>query len=298
MNEDRSTHVRCWRAALGPLGAGMGTASAVPAGLWRTELPRLEALGYRAAWPNEGVGGRDALAESAVMLAANNEMVIGTGIANIWMRLATTMQAGGRALAEAYPDRFVLGLGVSVAAAVEPVTGQGFDKPAQRMREYLQRMLEAEDEVAVPRLIAAMGPRMLEVAAEDADGAIPSAMPVTHTAYARSVLGPDKLLVVGVAAYLGEDVAQARAEAKSSGLFQIPGSPYVENYRRLGYDLTAGPTDQLVTDAFAIGGPTDIASRVIAHLEAGADHVIVQVTAPGVKEMVTGLTQIASEFPT
>jgi probable F420-dependent oxidoreductase len=209
------------------------------------------------------------------------------------------MQAGGRALAEAYPDRFVLGLGVSVAAVVAPVTGQGFDKPAQRMREYLQRMREAEDdEVAVPRLIAAMGPRMLEVAAEEADGAFPSAMPVSHTAYARSALGPDKLLVVGVAAYLGEDVTKSRAEAKASGLFQIPGSPYVENYRRLGYDLTEGPTDQLVTDAFAIGGPVEIADRLSAHLAAGADHVVVQVSAPGVKEMVIGLTQIAPELPT
>lgn len=291
------TPIQRWRATLGSIGAAMGTAGPVPAALWRRELPRLEALGYRAAWPNEGVGGRDALAEAAVMLSASSQIVVGTAIANIWMRQPTTMLAGARALAEAYPDRFVLGLGVSTAAAVEPIISHGFSNPAQRMREYVQAMGSGvEDKVVAPRLIAAMGPRMLEIAAEDADGALPSAMPVAHTAQARSILGPEKLLVVGVGAYLGEDKAQGRAKAKTSGLFQIPGSPYVENYRRLGYDLTTGPTDELVTEAFAIGGPEDIASRVNEHLEAGADHVMIQVFAPGIDEMVAGLAQIAAHL--
>jgi probable F420-dependent oxidoreductase len=229
MTEERRPTIERIRQRLGPVGAGVATGGPVPAATWRTQLPRIEALGYRAAWPNEGLGGRNAFAQVGVMLSATDALVVGTGIATIWARHPATMHAGGRTIADAFPDRFVLGVGVSGPAMVEPLTGQPFGRPIERMRGYLEQM-DVEAGAAPPtfaRIVAALGPRMLELARDHADGALPHAMPVAHTAHARTVLGPDKLLVVGVGAYLDEagDVDRARATARGSGLFQIPVRP-------------------------------------------------------------------------
>ncbi len=291
------------REALGPVGAGVATGTAVSAATWRAQLARIQALGYRGAWPNEGIGGgRNAFAQLGVMLAATDTLVVGTGIANIWARHPATMQAGASTIADAYPGRLVLGVGVSHAPLVEPVTGQPFGRPIAKMRTYLEQMdAEAGDQPATfPRLVAALGPRMLEVARDHADGAVPAAMPVAHTARARQVLGKDKLLVVGVGAYLDadDDIDRARSVARSSTLFKLPGSPYLANYLRLGYtdaDLTDGPSDRIVDAVFALGGPKEIAARVREHLDAGADHVMVQIMAGDVEATVDGLERLAPE---
>jgi probable F420-dependent oxidoreductase len=196
-----STVVREARRALGPVGVFLPvpTTSAPPVDLQRDAVRRLERAGYRAAWTNETVGGKDALVQLAVLMAATERMVFGTGIANIWARSPQTAHGASALLAQAYPGRFVLGLGVGYPQQAASV-GREFGSPVATMRDYLDRMgaptqLPAPD-VAYPRIIGANGPKMLALAGEITDGALPAMQPPDFTAQARQVLGPDKLLVV------------------------------------------------------------------------------------------------------
>jgi probable F420-dependent oxidoreductase len=196
-----STIVEAARRALGPVGAFLPvpTASAPPIDQQRDAVRRLERVGYRAAWTNETVGGKDALVQLAVLLAATERMVFGTGIANIWARSPQTAHGAAALLAQAYPDRFVLGLGVGYPQQAASVDRE-FGRPLATMRDYLDRMgaatqLPAPD-VAYPRIIGANGPKMLALAGEITDGALPAGQPPDFTAEARRLLGPDKLLVI------------------------------------------------------------------------------------------------------
>ena len=196
-----STVVREARRALGLVGVFLPvpTTSAPPVDLQRDAVRRLERAGYRAAWTNETVGGKDALVQLAVLMAATERMVFGTGIANIWARSPQTAHGASALLAQAYPGRFVLGLGVGYPQQAASV-GREFGPPVATMRDYLDRMgaptqLPAPD-VAYPRIIGANGPKMLALAGEITDGALPAMQPPDFTAQARQVLGPDKLLVV------------------------------------------------------------------------------------------------------
>ena len=196
-----SSVVEAARRALGPVGAFLPvpTTSAPPIDLQRDGVRRLEGAGYRAAWTNETVGGKDALVQLAVLLAATERMTFGTGIANIWARSAPTAHGAATVLAQAYPDRFVLGLGVGYPEQAASVDRE-FGRPLATMRAYLDRMgaptqLPAAD-VAYPRIIGANGPKMLALAGEIANGAMPAGRPPEFTAEARQVLGPDKLLVI------------------------------------------------------------------------------------------------------
>lgn len=158
---------------------------------------RLEQVGYRATWTNEVIG-KDALVQLAVLLAATEQMVFGTAIANIWARPAQTMHAAATQLAEAYPGRLVLGLGVGYAQQAESVRAD-FGRPLSTMRDYLQRMPTTtgpEAPGSYLRLLGANGPKMLALAGDLTDGAIPAMVPPGDTARARDVLGADRLLVV------------------------------------------------------------------------------------------------------
>jgi alkanesulfonate monooxygenase SsuD/methylene tetrahydromethanopterin reductase-like flavin-dependent oxidoreductase (luciferase family) len=136
-----STMVEEARRALGPVGAFLPvpTTSAPPVGLQRDAVRRLERAGYRAAWTNETVGGKDALVQLAVLMAATERMVFGTGVANIWARSPQTAHGASALLAQAYPGRFVLGLGVGHAQQAASV-GREFGSPLATMRGYLDRM--------------------------------------------------------------------------------------------------------------------------------------------------------------
>ncbi|WP_327179425.1 LLM class flavin-dependent oxidoreductase [Streptomyces sp. NBC_01335] len=223
------------------------------------------------------------------------------GIANIWARQAPTTQAGAETLAAAYPGRLALGLGVSARVLVE-AHGLTYGKPVDEMTAYLDRMDAAQGQafdVPFPRLLAALGPKMLEVAAARADGAYPHSMPVEHTARARAVLGQDKLLVVGVGVFLDEDRSRARSGARQGSLFRIPGSPYVASMRRLGFpadELGAKPSDRVIDAMFACGDEQVVAARVREHLDAGADHVVVQPMGAGLGTLVGHLERIAGEL--
>lgn len=190
------------RNALGPLGVCLPVSftSNPPANSLRDAVGRLEAAGYRATWTNEVIG-KDALVQLAVLLSASEHMVFGTCIANIWARPAQTMHAAAAQLAQAYPGRFVLGLGVGYPEQAASV-GREFGSPLATMRDYVNRMDSPTSPPApdarYPRIIAANGPKMLALAGDIADGALPAMQPPQSTERARRSLGPDNLLVVGM----------------------------------------------------------------------------------------------------
>jgi probable F420-dependent oxidoreductase len=229
------------------------------------------------------IGGKEAFAHQSVLLNATEQIVTGTGIANIWARHPATMQAGAATLGAAFPGRFVLGIGVSHAPIVER-SGQTYDRPFTRMVEYLNGMDRVTGdvpvtEIPVPRVLAALGPKMLALARDRADGAHPYFVPVEHTPVARQILGPDRLLIPEQAVVLSTDAEQARSVARSHTTTYLRLPNYVNNLRRLGYsdeDLAGAGSDRLVDAIVAWGDEEQIANRVRAHLQAGADHVLLQ----------------------
>jgi probable F420-dependent oxidoreductase len=249
----------------------------------RAAARRIEALGYGSLWAGEVMGGKEAFSHQGVLLTATERMVTGTGIANVWARHPATMQAGAATLGAAYPGRFILGIGVSHASIVER-SGQTYDPPLARMVEYLDGMDRVVGdvpvvEVPVPRVLAALGPKMLALARDRADGAHPYFVPVQHTRAARRILGPDRLLIPEQAVVLSTDAEQARriARGHTTSYLRLPN--YVNNLRRLGYgdeDLEGAGSDRLVDAIVAWGDEEQIAGRVKEHLEGGADHVLLQ----------------------
>jgi probable F420-dependent oxidoreductase len=252
----------------------------------RDIVAELEALGYGAIWVGEAAY-REPLANAAVLLSATSRMVVATGIANIWVRDPFATLAAQLTLAEAYPERFLLGLGVSHTRMVEGKRGHHYRKPFTAMRTYLDAM----DRLAAsyravgpvtppPRVLAALGPKMLALAAERAQGAHPYLVPPEHTAKAREQLGHDRWLLPEQGVVLETNPTNARAIARRH-LAPYLGLPnYTNNLRRLGFtddDLAAGGSDRLVDALFAWGDVAQVARRVQDHIDAGADHVCIQV---------------------
>jgi len=237
-----------------------------------------------AIWLPEAVG-RDPLVHAALLLGATRRMTAATGIATIYGRDAMTMAAGWKTVSEAFPGRFVLGLGVSHQPMVEGVREQAYGPPLATMRSYLDRMDAAMFVAAEPpepprRVLAALGPKMLALAAERADGAHPYFVPVEHTARAREILGSGPLLAPEQHVVLETDPAEARRIAREHMAIYLGLPNYVNNLRRFGFtddDLADGGSDPLVDAIVAWGDVDAIRARVQAHHDAGADHVAVQV---------------------
>ena len=272
---DEIGSVTAARVALGAVGMQLpGSFGGGPAiERQRDAVVRLERAGYRAAWTNEVVG-KDALVQLGVLLAATRRMVFGTAVANVWVRPSATLGAAAGVLSQAYPGRFVLGLGGGYPEQAASV-GREFGSPVAVMRDYLAGMdgVSTTPSVAYPRLVAANGPRMLALAGEVADGALPAGLPAAFTAEARRALGPDKLLVVGLTVSVGGDGARARAAA--SALLGM--AWFRRSLIRLGYTErdVSEVSDRLVDDLVAHGDPAAITTAVRAHHDAGADHVVV-----------------------
>ncbi|OBI35490.1 TIGR03620 family F420-dependent LLM class oxidoreductase [Mycobacterium colombiense] len=277
------------REALGPIGACLPVSftSAPPADLLREAARRLEDVGYGAVWTNEVIG-KDALVQLAVLLAATDRMTFGTCIANVWARPAQTMHAAGAQLAQAYPGRLALGLGVGYPQQAASV-GREFGSPLATMRDYLEAMdgptWPPAPEAPYPRIVAANGPKMLALAGEKADGAFPAGLPPEFTAQAREALGPDKLLVVGLS--MARDIQAAR-EAVSARL-GVPS--HASRLVELGYSArdVDEMSDRLINALVAHGDPANIAAKVGEHLAAGANHVVLLPPIGG--EFETGICQ-------
>lgn len=247
----------------------------------------IEVMGYGSLFLPE-IGFKDALIESAAFLQATERLVIGSGIANIHARIPETAEGAGRTLTALHPGRFVLGLGVSHGPLVKRF-GVAYDKPLAIMRNYLSRMA-ALPEVIEPgsgrptRLLAALGPKMIELSGTDADGAHPYLTTPEHTATAREILGPDKWVIPEQGVVVGEDDAEQMRRAHL--YLQIySGLPnYRNSWKRLGYDesdFVPGGSERLARGVVGMGSVEQVAASVTAHLDAGADHVLVQVLGDG-----------------
>jgi probable F420-dependent oxidoreductase len=275
--------------AIGKVGAWSFTVQQHGAGGGRVFVEEIERLGYGALWFPESVGSKDVFAQAGILLTAGSRIPLCTGIANIWARDPLAMANGAKALAEAYPGRFILGVGVSHAPSVA-ARGGAYERPLARMRAYLDAMDAArydgpEPEHPAPRLLAALGPGMLELAAERAAGAHTYFVPVEHTRVARERLGPGPVLAVEMTTVLDVDPVAARSVARGFAGHYLELPNYADNLRRLGWgegDVASAGSDALIDAVIPWGGVEAVAERVRHHLEAGADHVAVQVisTAP------------------
>ena len=272
-------------ARLGPVGvwsADPERMTAADAGRFANEV---ETLGFKTLWIQESLGSKEVFAHAGILLAATKTLVIATGIANIWARDPVAMANGAKTLAEAYPDRFLLGLGVSHKPSVA-IRGGRYRKPLEHMRAYLDAMDRSpyvgpdRDGPPAPRVLAALGPRMLRLAAERSLGAHPYFVPVEHTAVARAALGPVPLLAVEQAAVVGMDREKVLAATRRHTKYYLALENYSNNLRRLGWseaDLVDAGSQKLMDAIVVSGDEVAIAGRVTAHHAAGADHVCLQV---------------------
>lgn len=268
---------------LGRVGAWLGALGWAPAAVEREVAAEVEELGYGTLWYSEAHNSKESLTHGALLLAATRRMVIASGIANIWVRDPMAMTAGANALAEAFPGRFLLGLGVSHPPQLGP-RGHVYGKPVATMRAYLEAMDAAEytgprPDQPLPRLLGALRPAMLELAAAMADGAHPYLVSVEHTRRARAILGSGKLLATELFVLLEDDPAEARSRGREALAWYLTLPNYTDNLRWLGFgdgDFADGGSDALVDALVAWGDEDAIRARVLEHLEAGADHVCIQ----------------------
>jgi probable F420-dependent oxidoreductase len=244
----------------------------------------VEQMGFGAIWIPEAVG-KDPLVHAGLLLSATSRIALATGIASIYARDAMAMKQAQMTLTEAFPDRFLLGLGVSHAPMVEGMRGHTYGKPVTAMRAYLETMETALYLGAAPTatphtVIGALGPNMLTLAAERTQGAHPYNVTPEHTAQAREILGAGKLLAPELAVTLTADPSAARVLGRAHLAVYLGLPNYVNNLRRLGFgdaDFAEGGSDRLVDGIVAWGTADQVAARVREHHDAGADHVCLQV---------------------
>lgn len=261
------------------------TRAAGKIGIWSLELrfgdpslaveaiAELEALGYGAVWIPGGIGG-DIMGDVVRLLDATKHMMIGIGILNIYKHAAADVGKWWHGLSESDRARFMLGLGVSHG----PLIGEDYRKPLGVMESYLDEL----DLAAVPaerRCLAALGPRMLELARRRTAGSHPFLVTPEHTATARATLGPRALLAPEQAVILETDPDKARKMGREALVHYLHLPNYLNSWRRLGFseEDIAKVTDRLVDGLFAWGTPEQIAVRAREHLAAGADQVCLQV---------------------
>ena len=248
---------------------------------------RVEAWGYSALWLPESRG-RNVLVHSSWLLANTTNLIVAPGIANIYARDAMAMANGQKALAEQSGGRFLLGIGVSHAPMVTGLRGHHYGKPVATMRAYLEAMHAAPYLAPEPperplTIVAALRPRMIALSAELADGVHPYNVPPEHTAEARRILGPGKLLCPEVWVLLEAEPDKARSAARQALAPYMRLDNYVNNWRRLGFDdadLANGGSDRLIDANVAWGTEEAIRRRVQEHWDAGADHVCIQSISP------------------
>jgi probable F420-dependent oxidoreductase len=257
------------------------------AGEVREAAAEVEELGYSALFVPGRAGGDDLFTRIDDILGATSSVQVATGILNLWMHEPADVVAEFGRLEQRHPGRFQLGLGISHAPLVDRSTEPGrYGKPLATMRRYLD---ELGDGVPPSRmLLAALAPKMLELARERTAGSHPYFVPVEHTRYARSVLGPDAVLAVEQTVLLEPDPAAARETARAFMATYLNLPNYVNNLLRHGFvesDFEHGGSDRVVDAIVAWGDEDAIAGRVAAHHEAGADHVCIQVLGPRAQGM-------------
>jgi probable F420-dependent oxidoreductase len=262
-------------------------------------LSGIEDLGYEMLWIPESFG-REVMAHAALLLTHSDRLVIGTGIANIWARDAIAMENGAKTMAEAFPGRFVLGIGISHVPNVA-ARGHTYRTPMEITRTYLEDMNSARWDGPAPeqpaiRLLAALGPKMIALSGELTDGAHPFLVTPEHTRLARQVLGLEPLLAPEQSVLISNDPYRARRAGREHLAHYLDRSSYRRSFLRQGFteeDVSNGGSDRLVDAIVAHGDADAVASRVREHLDAGADHVAVQVVATNLAATLKNLEELA-----
>ena len=242
---------------------------------------RLESMNYSALWLPESTG-RDPFVHMALLASHTSELIFATGIANIYHRHPGMTKQSAATLAEMSNNRFLLGLGVSHAPIVEGIRHLNYSNPLKSMRQYLEAMQHSPytsipPSIEPPCVLAALGPKMLELAGEYTDGAHPYFTTPEHTAMAKEILGEGKMLCVEqkVAMTANRDVAHGVARSSYSRHASLPN--YRNNWKRLGFtdeDIDQG-TDRFLDAIVAWGTPDQINTRLAEHEEAGATHICI-----------------------
>lgn len=239
----------------------------------------LEEAGCSALWMTGGLS--DPFERVADLLGATSRVTVATGILSIWTMSPDEVATGVRSLPDAHRHRFLLGLGVSHAQLVDRGAAGRYRRPLTQLRTYLDG-LDATGPVTVgrhSRVLAALGPKMLELAATRAAGAHPYLTTVDHTVDARRILGPDAFLAPTQMVVLDANPDTARAVARRHLAMYLGQPNYVNSWLRLGFtedDAADGGSDRLVDALVMWGDPERVAARLREHLAAGADHVAVQ----------------------
>lgn len=269
----------------------------------RDALRGAEAEGWGSVWLPEAFG-REVVSLATACLASTSRMVVATGIANVWARDPLALSSAQQLLGEVYPERFLLGIGVSHPGVSKRRAGTGDHAkvpPLRRLRRYLEDMdgdgapYRGHRSAPLPRVIAALGPKMLELARTMSDGAHTYTSPVAHTARARQILGPDKWLVPEVKVVLGRTEAAARDLARQFLPVRLPA--YRANLLRSGFDesdVDGVPSDRLVDALVAHGDVDAVRARVEEHLAAGADQVALNVLVDRGRTPVEEWVKLAS----
>lgn len=244
---------------------------------------KVEQLGYGALWIPEAVG-REPFPHAAYLLSKTQKLVLATGIANIYARDPQSMAAASKTVAELSDGRFLLGIGVSHKPLVTNLRGHSYDKPYSYMKEYLPKMKSAlyrapAPKEEVPVLLAALHPKMLQLAASQANGTHTYFVPPEHTAKVRGAIGKDPLICAAQAIILETDPTKARRAAREYMKTYVPRLPnYTNNLKNLGWadkEFENGCSDRLVDAIVAWGTETQVRNRIDAQLKAGANHVCI-----------------------
>lgn len=267
----------------GTVGIWTGTHETLPAGQSGEIASELESLGYAAMWIPEAWG-RESFTSSSLLLSATSRITIATGITNIWGRDAVNAASATKTLNAAFADRFVLGLGVSHQPLVERLRGHHYQTPLEAMREFLTAMDTApmfspEGHHGYARVIAALGPKMLELGATLANGVHTYLVTPDHTAVARDIVG-DQFIGVEQAVVLGQDrdefLRRAHAHLETyTGL-----DNYRNSWRRYGFndeDFVRGGSERLCDAMVVHGNEAAVLASIEEHRSAGASHVCLQV---------------------
>jgi probable F420-dependent oxidoreductase len=285
---------------LGSIGVWSGALRGAERSAMLDAAAELEDLGYGTIWfPAAGHEGLVEHIES--ILQRTRRVVVATGIVNIWTHPAADIAAEHHAITSAHPGRFLLGLGVSHHSVVER-SGLTYERPLQKMIGYLDELDAAPTPVPIDeRILAALGPRMLELAGRRSCGTHPYFVPPAHTGIARQALGPGKVVAPEQMVVLETDPARARDIARPSIDRYLHAPNYTNNLLRLGFteaDFQNGGSDRVVDAIVAHGDAETIMQRVKEHLAAGADHVCIQILTASPKVIpMPGFRQLARVLP-
>jgi probable F420-dependent oxidoreductase len=262
-------------------------------GVWTGGAPKpehvaeIEKLGYGALWVGSSPPADLKFAEP--ILAATESITLATGIVNIWSAPADEVAESYHRIEKAYPGRFLLGIGVG-----HPERTDEYRKPYDALVKYLDDL----DNATVPtsrRVVAALGPKVLKLAAKRSAGAHPYLTTPEHTAQAHNLLGPTVFLAPEHKVVLTDDVQEAREVGRKAVEFYLGLSNYVNNWKRIGFtddDIAKPGSDKLIDAVVAYGKPEQIANRLNEHLHSGADHVAIQVLG-GADKLIPTLTELA-----